>query len=380
MLFEIINSISMLVKDHRRRVLDYAQKMNCSTVVSFTPENTYYLTGFWGESVSICSNENTKIIAAALEMERAEETALSCEIIYAERGKDILLRVIDELAGESVCIDNTDFHTISFLTERLGKGNVNVDNKPFTMSRIIKDLDEQENIAIAAGILDRLFVLSTEQIRENTTETELMALLVSKTYHLGGTLASFKSTRYPFIIAGGPNAAFPHSEITARPFANGDTVVVDLVVQFRGYVADATRTFVVGHATDEINQVYECVREAQQAGLDSLRSADNFGQVDRACRDRIIDGGYGSRFIHSTGHGIGLEVHEQPWISKTGKEKVKAGMCVTVEPGIYVRGRFGVRIEDSIIIKNMHRKGGSPKLRNAFTNLNSFSKDLICLG
>ena len=133
----------MLVKDHRRRVLDYAQKINCSTVVSFTPENTYYLTGFWGESVSICSNENTKIIAAALETQRAEEIALSSEIISADRGKDMLLRVIDELAGKSVCTDSTDFQTISFLTERLGKRNVNVNNKPFTMSLIIKDLDEQ---------------------------------------------------------------------------------------------------------------------------------------------------------------------------------------------------------------------------------------------
>lgn len=370
----------MLVKDHRRRVLDHAQKINCSTVVSFTPENTYYLTGFWGESVSICSNENTKIITAALEAQRAEEVALSCEVISAERGNDMLLRVIDELAGKSVCTDSTDFHTINFLTERLGKGNVKVNNKPLTRSRIIKDLDEQENISNAARIIDRLFNLSTEQIRENTTETELLALLVSETYLLGGTLASYKSTRYPFIIAGGPNAAFPHSEITTRPFANGDTVIVDLVVQYKGYVADATRTFVIGHATAEIKQVYECVRKAQETGLDSLRSAAYFGQVDRACRDRIIDRGYGSKFIHSTGHGIGLEVHEQPWISKIGKEKVKPGMCVTVEPGIYLRGRFGVRIEDSVIIKNMDGKGDSPNLRNAITNLNSFPKDLICLG
>jgi Xaa-Pro aminopeptidase len=370
----------MLVKDHRKRVLDYAEKIECSTVVSFNPEDTFYLTGFWGESVGICSGESTKIITPALETDRAEEAALSCEVISAERGKDMLLRVIDELAGKSVCTDSTDFHTIKMMAERLGERNVKVNNKPFTKSRIIKDLDEQENIAKAARIIDRLFTLSAEQIRENRTEIELMALLVSETYLRGGTLVSYKSTRYPFIIASGPNAAFPHSEITTRPFSTEDTVIVDLVVQYAGYVADATRTFVIGHATEEIKQVYECVKDAQQTGLDSLRSAADFGHVDLACRNLVIDRGYGSKFVHSTGHGIGLEVHESPWINRTGKEKVRPGMCVTIEPGVYVNGRFGVRIEDSVIIKNVNGDDESHKIRNTISNLNSFPKDLICLG
>ncbi len=99
----------MHIKEHRKRVLDYAEKINCSTVVSFNPEDTYYLTGFWGESVSICTDESTKIITPALETDRAQEAALSCEVISAERGKDMLLRVIDELAGKSVCTDTYQF-------------------------------------------------------------------------------------------------------------------------------------------------------------------------------------------------------------------------------------------------------------------------------
>ncbi|MGH9978739.1 MAG: aminopeptidase P family N-terminal domain-containing protein, partial [Nitrososphaeraceae archaeon] len=102
----------MLVKDHRKRVLDYAEKIECSTVVSFNPEDTFYLTGFWGESVGICNGESAKIITPALETDRAQETALLCEVISAERGKDMFLRVIEELAGKSVCTDSTDFHTI----------------------------------------------------------------------------------------------------------------------------------------------------------------------------------------------------------------------------------------------------------------------------
>lgn len=370
----------MLVKDHRKRVLDYAEKIECSTVVSFNPEDTFYLTGFWGESVGICNSESTKIITPALETERAQEAALSCEVISAERGKDMLLRVIEELAGKSVCTDSTDFHTIKTMTEKLGGRNVKVNNKPFTMTRIIKDLDEQENISKSARIIDHLFKLSTEQIRENRTEIELMAILVSETFLLGATLVSYKSTRYPFIIAGGPNAAFPHSEITTRPFSRGDTVIVDLVVQYGGYVADATRTFVIGHATEEIKQVYECVKDAQQIALDSLRSATNFVNVDLACRNLVVDRGYGSKFVHSTGHGIGLEVHESPWISKTGMEKVKPGMCVTIEPGVYINGKFGVRIEDSVIIKTADSEDDDTEISNTISNLNRFPKDLICLG
>ena len=377
---EVYNKITMQIKDHRKRVLDYAEKIECSTVVSFIPEDTFYLTGFWGEAVGICCDKCTKIVTPALEMARAEETALSCEIISAERGKDILLRVIDELAGKSVCTDSTDFHTIMLMFEKLGERNVKINNKPFTMSRIIKDLDEQEKISKAAKIIDSLFKISVEQIKENRTEIELMALLASETYLFGGTLVSYKSTRYPFIIAGGPNTAFPHSEVSARPFSTGDTVTVDLVVQYWGYVADATRTFVIGHATDEIKQVYECVKDAQQIGLESLRSAVNFAEVDLACRNLIAGRGYGSRFVHSTGHGIGLEVHESPWISKTGKEKLKPGMSITIEPGVYINGRFGVRIEDSVIIKPSIGKDDSLHNRNTISNLNSFPKDLICLG
>lgn len=365
----------MLVKDHRKRVLDYAVKIGCSTVVSFNPENNFYLTGFWGESVTICSDDSVKIITPPLEMDRAEESALSCEVIAGERGENMLFRVIDELAGKSVCTDSTDFHTIKSMAKKLGETNVQVNKKPFIMSRIIKDPDEQANICKAADIIDHLFNLSAEEIRESRTEIELIALLVSETYLLGGTLVSYKTARYPFIIAGGPNAAFPHSEVTRRPFSKGDTVIVDLVVQYSGYVADATRTFVIGHPTSEVKQAYECVKDAQQTGLDSLLSAKDFGQVDSACRNLVNGRGYGNKFVHSTGHGIGLEVHEPPWISKTGNERIMPGMCVTIEPGVYLRGKFGVRIEDSVIVQTAGSRGSSATI----LNLNRFPKDLICL-
>lgn len=369
----------MLVKNHRRKVLEYSERIGCSTVVSFNSEDTFYLTGFWGESVAICSADRTKIVTPPLETSRAEQTAISCEVISADRGNDTLLRVLDELPGKSVCTDSTDFHTIVTMFEKLGESNVKANNKPFTLSRMVKDADEIEKISKAANIIDRLFQKSVEEIREGKTEIELLAMLVSETFLLGGTLASYKGTQYPFIIAGGPNAAFPHSSITTRPFSKGDTVIVDLVVQYDGYVADATRTFVIGQANNETMEVYECVKEAQEIGLKSLQSANTFGEVDEACREVITKRAFGNRFIHATGHGIGLEVHELPWIRQNEKEQVKPGIAVTIEPGIYLNGKFGVRIEDSVTVKAGTGKDQNTENKNLIFNLNSFPKDLICL-
>lgn len=370
----------MLIEEHRRRILEIAEDSGCSTVVSFNTENTYYMTGFWGEGVSICSSEGTKIITPPLEKHRAENDASSCEVISADRGKDILVRLVEEVSKKSICTDCTDFSTIMLMFEKLGNKWVKVTDKPFILSRMIKDSDEQEKITKAANIIDILFKRCVEYIRVGRTEIELMAFLLSETFLLGGTLVQYKSNQYPFIIAGGPNSAFPHSGVTNRAFSKGDAVTVDLVVQYGGYTADATRTFVVDHVENEVKCVYECVKEAQQIGLDSLSSSENFGEVDLACRKFISDRGYGDKFIHSTGHGIGLEVHESPWIKREELEKVKPAMVVTIEPGVYMNGRFGVRIEDSVIIKTEGKVDHGVRSEKTISNLNSFTKELICLG
>jgi Xaa-Pro aminopeptidase/Xaa-Pro dipeptidase len=144
-------------------------------------------------------------------------------------------------------------------------------------------------------------------------------------------------------------------------------IVVDLTLRHAGYIADATRTFALGSATAEMKKVYSIVQESQKAGLDAARAGATCGRVDAACRDLIAEQGYEKLFIHSTGHGIGLDVHEPPWLRMKNAEALKANMAVTVEPGIYIENKFGVRIEDSVIIA----KGGRPQV------LNRFTKDLI---
>jgi Xaa-Pro aminopeptidase/Xaa-Pro dipeptidase len=145
-------------------------------------------------------------------------------------------------------------------------------------------------------------------------------------------------------------------------------IVVDLTLRHAGYIADATRTFALGSTTKEMKEVYSIVQEAQKIGLNSANAGMTCGQVDASCRNLIAEHGYEKLFIHSTGHGIGLDVHEPPWLKMKSHEELRANMAVTVEPGIYIEKKFGVRIEDSIIVNN-----GKPKV------LNKFTKDLLVL-
>ncbi len=177
----------------------------------------------------------------------------------------------------------------------------------------------------------------------------------------------YKSTLNPLIIAGGSNGALPHAQVTDRKFKKGDLVVVDLTLRYKGYVSDATRTFAIGNISPQEKQVYEIVKESQKLGLKSVKQNVNCKDVDSACRKYIEEQNYGKYFIHSTGHGIGLEVHELPTISYRSDTKLKENMAITVEPGIYIPNKFGVRIEDSLIVKD------KPII------LHKFTKDLITI-
>ena len=160
----------------------------------------------------------------------------------------------------------------------------------------------------------------------------------------------YASTLNPLIIAGGPNGALPHAQVTNRKFKTGDLIVVDLTLRYKGYVSDATRTFAVGKISAKAQKAYDIVYESQRLGLKAAKPGVLCSSVDDACRKYIIKEGFGKQFIHSTGHGIGLDVHEAPAVSANSGTKLGKNMAITVEPGIYVPGKFGIRIEDSLIV------------------------------
>ncbi|MEO9295917.1 MAG: aminopeptidase P family protein [Nitrososphaera sp.] len=358
-----------MMKDRRSSALHHASKVGCDAIAAFEPENVFYLTGFWGEAIAVCTKDGTKLIAPKLEYLRAEKSSVECEVIPAERGSELLSSFVAQLKNRKACTDCSDYGTVEQV-RKLGGGdddnNIVVDTGPFFWARRIKDDVEIKIIAKASRILDRLYEICEEEVRLGVSERDLQAKLVYEAMKMGANPPSYRSTLNPLIIAGGPNGALPHAEVTDRKFKRGDMIVVDLTFRHRGYISDATRTFVLGSATKEMRQVYGIVQESQKAGLEAAKAGATCGQVDAACRDPIRERGYEKYFIHSTGHGIGLDVHEPPWLRMKNDEVLRENMAVTVEPGIYLENKFGVRIEDSIIVT-----GGRPKV------LNRYTKDLV---
>jgi Xaa-Pro aminopeptidase len=348
--------------------LQYAKKAVCCPVVAaFEPENVFYLTGFWGEAIAVCMDDNTtKLITPKLEYLRAEKTSFDCEVIVTERGSELLSTFVSLVKSSKVCTDCSDYYSVGSIRKQGGDILVNTD--PFFLTRRIKDQAEIKVISKAAKILDKLYEICEEEMKAGLSERDLQANLICEAMKMGANPPSYKSTLNPLIVAGGPNSALPHAEVTDRKFRKGDVIVVDLTLRHAGYIADATRTFVLGSATKEMNIVYEIVQEAQKIGLKTANAGVTCGQVDAVCRNLIAERGYEKLFIHSTGHGIGLDVHEPPWLRMKNDEELRANMAVTIEPGVYIEDKFGVRIEDSIIIKD-----GKPQV------LNKFTKDLLIL-
>jgi Xaa-Pro aminopeptidase len=152
------------------------------------------------------------------------------------------------------------------------------------------------------------------------------------------------------MIQSGPNAAIPHNPTGERRLQEGDAIVVDSVVQFNGYYNDLTRTFALGEPPPRAKQAYRAVRRAQQAAIEAARPGIACEKLDRIARGIIAEAGFGQYFAHRLGHGIGIEVHEPPYLVGGNRETLRPGMCMSVEPGVYIPGEFGIRIEDDILI------------------------------
>jgi Xaa-Pro aminopeptidase len=212
------------------------------------------------------------------------------------------------------------------------------------MLRAVKDADELERLAAAGAAADASF----EQIRPvrfaGRPESEVAA-------DLAGFLREHGHSEVDFTVVGsGPNGANPHHEFGERVIEEGDMVVLDFGGIKDGYGSDTTRTVHVGEPDDDEREVYEVVRQAQQTGFEAVRPGIECQEIDRAARRVITDAGYGEQFIHRTGHGIGLTTHEPPYMVEGDMNRLEPGMCFSIEPGIYLTGRFGVRIEDIVTV------------------------------
>lgn len=213
--------------------------------------------------------------------------------------------------------------------------------------RQVKDAGEVARIRAAAAIADRALESCVGSLEEHPTEKEFALELEFLMRRLGADEPAFAT-----IVASGPNAAKPHARPTDRHIGPGEVVVIDFGATVDGYRSDMTRTFLLDVASSELQRMFEVVSEAQAAGVNAVRAGVAAKDVDAACR-RVIDAsGWGDAFVHATGHGLGLDIHEDPRISARTEDVLAEGMTVTVEPGVYVAGLGGVRVEDTVLVRS----------------------------
>ncbi|OZM73011.1 peptidase M24 family protein [Amycolatopsis antarctica] len=231
--------------------------------------------------------------------------------------------------------------------------------------RLVKDASEVEAIRTACAAADRALadLIGAGGIRPGRTELEVARDLENRMLDHGSTGAAFTS-----IVAAGAHSAIPHHRPTSTVLAAGDLVKLDFGATVDGYHSDMTRTFVLGEPAHWQRELYELVARAQRAGTEAVRPGAEVAGVDGTARAVIAGAGHAEHFAHGLGHGIGLQVHEAPSLAKTGLGTLAAGMAVTVEPGVYLAGRGGVRIEDTLIVRD-----GTPEL------LTLTSKELVAL-
>ncbi|MBS4100055.1 M24 family metallopeptidase [Tsukamurella paurometabola] len=231
--------------------------------------------------------------------------------------------------------------------------------------REVKDDGEIELLRRACAISDQALAALVDEgaIRPGATETQVARRLENLMYELGAEAVAFET-----IVAAGPNSAIPHHRPTDAVLAAGDFVKIDFGARFRGYHADETRTFVLGEPAAWQREIYDVVRAAQTAGREALVPGADVRAIDGAARSVIEAAGYGEQFLHGLGHGVGVQIHEAPTLGKLGSGTLSDGAVVTVEPGVYLPGRGGVRIEDTLVVR-----ADGPEL------LTRTTKDLIAL-
>jgi Xaa-Pro aminopeptidase len=212
-------------------------------------------------------------------------------------------------------------------------------------ARTIKDSQEIKRIRAAAILGGSLFARILKVLRRRTTEAAAAAEV-----EYAARTAGAEGMSFPTIIVSGERSALPHGRPGNEPIQSGGFVVCDFGVILSGYCSDRTRTVYVGRPTREARRVYQAVREAQQAAIASVRPGRTVGEVDRIARKVLQGHGLGKYFTHSTGHGVGLEIHEAPRIAAGQSEVLQSGMVITVEPGVYLPGKWGVRIEDMVLV------------------------------
>ena len=324
-----------------------------------------WLTGFSGSNARlIVTPEKSWLVTDFRYKEQAAHEVAVAETVIATDGFAAELGSGCYNLGEAVALqsDNVSWHEATRLIEQLyGKQRVIPVDSFFDEFRMVKNGIELTKMRQAAEIGERVFERVLPMISPSVTELDIAAEITYQHKKLGAEKDSFDP-----IVAGGVRSAMPHAHPSAAYFKSGELIVLDTGCVVDGYASDQTRTVALGKISDEARAVYRIVQEAQELGIASARCGMVAKDLDAEVRRFIAAHGYADEFGHGLGHGVGLNVHEEPRISPKGEYELRENMVFTIEPGIYLPGKFGVRIEDTVV---MGPHGATP--------LQRFTKELI---
>lgn len=330
--------------------------------------NRNYLSGFTGnESFSVITNDKTFFVTDSRFTEQARQQVKDYEVIQYNKGTSF-----HDFLGELVKNNNIkklgfEEDIISVATYNIYKSKVQCELVPMEgmveKIRLVKDESELQLIRKAAEIADKAFDHMLKFIKSGMTEREIGLELEFYMKKLGASDLSF-----PSIVASGVRSSLPHGEATEKVVNKGEFLTLDYGCIYKGYCSDMTRTIVIGEPSEKMIEVYNIVLEAQERALKAYKPEVPAIEVDGVARGYITEKGYGDYFGHSLGHGVGRQIHEAPVVGYRNAQKLKSGMVVTDEPGIYIPGFGGVRIEDLLVIT----ESGSEVLSKS-------TKKLICI-
>lgn len=345
--------------DRLNRIKKTLQRRKLDALLVTQPENRFYLSGFKAGDMNIGESSGALLILRRgqailltdfrYQLEAAAEAPGFAVMIY-KRGLLALLKgVLRDRAVKRLAFESHYFlhQTAVKLTQMTGK--IGVEAVPTSglieRLRLCKGPAEIARIRAAVLLNEQVFQEVFQELKPGMTERQAATRIENLMREKGAQGPSFAT-----IIAGGPNGAKPHAVPGERPLKKGEPIVIDMGLVLDGYCSDMTRTVVLGEADAETRKIFRLVRQAQKAGITAIRAGVTGAEVDLAARRVIAEAGYGSRFGHGLGHGVGLAVHEGPSLSRRYKKKLRAGMVVTVEPGIYLPEWGGVRLENMVVV------------------------------
>lgn len=335
------------------RIQNFRKLMNLQgnqAVLIEKPSNMYYLAGFTGEGMLLILPDEVQVFTDSRYTEQTQKEAPECTVLEIGGGKSFyhLLKEAGDAKGVQKVFFENDFVTVSNyqkMTEMLeGVTFSPVKGVPEKM-RLVKDASEIAAMRQAGDISCRAFEYILGEIAPGISEREIRQKLENKMFELGAEKLAFST-----IVASGPNGSLPHAVPTERRIEKGDLITLDFGANYNHYCSDMTRTIAVGKPSAQLEEVYNIVLEAHLTAAKALAPGKTCQSIDQIARDIIEKAGYGANFGHGLGHGVGIDIHEDPRLSARSTDVLQAGHVVTVEPGIYLPGIGGVRIENTCLI------------------------------